>query len=1083
MKRFVWPIIIGIVVILILVVIKIVDFGALTIAILERSAHIDVKYESIQGGIFKGFRLQNYKIKLSETDSIYGEFAQFGYHFNPFKFSLPNLFEINLIEPIINIKKTSTTGASAGFKYPRLNLSLRINLKNGKIIYEDKKTYIIERLTGLIFVDFVGTKLYLSTMNLSFTNPDYPIFVTSANLSSVISSQGIKGKAIKIKGRGFIIETEVDYSPQDSRLAFKFHNSRIDLDEMGIYKGRINFWGDVEYAKGSFKPNLQGIGQGFYPVDSFKFETNHFADTVVINLFDGELLQGNFFAQVKFVSLKDWALETNFKDLNLAKLVHIEQPMYFSGYLGYREKKFTCFINSPKEDGLAMDSCYIFGAKKNSGIYLDSLFIKESGKILLARGDAYPKCSLNVILNNFDIERIYRYFPIKGKLSGLCHLKGDMKNLNTITFTTDISGNDFAIGNFILKEWVLKTKNFNSQNPVEYLSAKLKTLSYKNYYLDSTILLIENGNFSLKANKNKDSLAIKGNLGQIGQGTINSIFIEYNGVETKNIAPISFDLNNRKIGEFSLKLFDGALTGTLAPRNVSLTDANLEKLARVLGLREKLTGRLKLNFTENYFSLDAQDVNFIGLKNGSVTTQGEYKNNVINIKSLAIVDENNQELHCTGVFSFKESKLDVKFNNVRTWIFPFLNNFLQKPDGVMSGDIKFSGNLEDFKLFGKGEISNGSFGIKNIGVKFDSVQTNVQFDEQRIIFESAKGKIFSNGDVKSSAVVTSGGVVKLSPRFRVKNLNFDFSFHDAPIQFLPFAYGKGSGNFSVGMKNEVMFYNGNITVKEGIVPIDFGLEVEEESGRENNNWRMYLKISGERNIWLRNREADIEFGGDLYVIKEQEPLYLSGILTTKRGNFYWLNHTLKITNGQVTFMPKEEIDPELDIWAELDTREKDPNTGNEIKIKLHCFGTLSEPIFEFFTEPEGMYTEQDIITYLNLNITWRELESMKQGEYVGKVLPKSLLAWLESDVSRRIRAYTGLDYFRIEAPFFEPEEKTKLTVGKYISRDLFITYTYDITTFSNEFNVEYFIDDKNEILIRKDEQGEYSLEYQYRIRF
>jgi len=31
--------------------------------------------------------------------------------------------------------------------------------------------------------------------------------------------------------------------------------------------------------------------------------------------------------------------------------------------------------------------------------------------------------------------------------------------------------------------------------------------------------------------------------------------------------------------------------------------------------------------------------------------------------------------------------------------------------------------------------------------------------------------------------------------------------------------------------------------------------------------------------------------------------------------------------------------------------------------------------------------------------------------------------------------------------------------------------------------VEYFIDDKNEILIRKDEEGEYSLQYQYRIRF
>ena len=143
---------------------------------------------------------------------------------------------------------------------------------------------------------------------------------------------------------------------------------------------------------------------------------------------------------------------------------------------------------------------------------------------------------------------------------------------------------------------------------------------------------------------------------------------------------------------------------------------------------------------------------------------------------------------------------------------------------------------------------------------------------------------------------------------------------------------------------------------------------------------------------------------------------------------------------------------------------------------------LSCIVFEFFSDPPD-YTEQDIITYLNLNLSWRELESLKQGEYVGSVLPNALISWLESDVSRHIRRYTGLDYFRIETPLFEPDSKTKVTVGKYISKDLFITYTYDITSFSNMFNVEYFIDDKNEIIIKRDDEGEYSLLYQYRIRF
>jgi autotransporter translocation and assembly factor TamB len=360
----------------------------------------------------------------------------------------------------------------------------------------------------------------------------------------------------------------------------------------------------------------------------------------------------------------------------------------------------------------------------------------------------------------------------------------------------------------------------------------------------------------------------------------------------------------------------------------------------------------------------------------------------------------------------------------------------------------------------------------------------LRLDGNKIIFESGRGRIYSTlGSMTSGAPITGGGVVKLEPRFKVRNLNFDFSFKDAAIQFMPYAYGVGSGNFTLLVENEITHYNGNITVKEGIVPIDFGAPVvAEEAEEDKNNWRMNIKISGERNIWLRNRDADIEFGGEIYIVKDEGPLYMSGTLETKRGNYYWLNHALKITSGKVIFYPEEQFDPQLDLWAEKDTRERDPGSGQEIKIILHCFGPISEPIFEFYSEPP-IYTEQDIITYLNLNITWSELESMKQGEYVGKVLPQSLLAWLESDVSRKIREYTGLDYFRIDAPLFEPDEKTKLTVGKYISRDLFITYTYDITTFSNEFNVEYFIDDRNEILIKRDEEGEYSLQYQYRIRF
>jgi len=355
----------------------------------------------------------------------------------------------------------------------------------------------------------------------------------------------------------------------------------------------------------------------------------------------------------------------------------------------------------------------------------------------------------------------------------------------------------------------------------------------------------------------------------------------------------------------------------------------------------------------------------------------------------------------------------------------------------MSGELGLSGTPADYSFDGLVTLEQGSFGIEPIEAFFDSVQGEVRFEGKRIIFKTGKGRIhrmtrFSVTQTQESIVYT-GGLVNLGPHFKIVSFHYDFSFKDAPLQFMPFAYGTGSGNVSLGMKDDTTYYKGAITIEQAIVPLEFGQVIEEDTAAVEDNWTMNIKVKGERNIWLRNRDADIEMGGELFLIKERGPLYLTGVLNTRRGNYYWLNHTLSITEGRLTFLPQEVVDADLDIWAKMDTRDRDPTTGTPITITLHMFGTISEPIFEFFSDPP-YYTEQDIVMYLNLNITWSELESMKRGDFVRTVLPHSLVSWLESDVSRRIRQYTGLDYFRIETPFFEDESRTRLTVGKYISR-------------------------------------------------
>ncbi|MEO0129585.1 MAG: translocation/assembly module TamB domain-containing protein [candidate division WOR-3 bacterium] len=1083
-KLIVTLIIIVIIVVALVVVVNFVNWGAVGLSILNRTTGYKISYENIEGSLFKGYTIQNYIIKISCTDSIYGGRAQISYRFLPLSFRLPTIFQLNLLEPVIYIKEKKGVAGEGKFNIPKFNLSLRINVKNGSIIYENSKKYQIENISGLIFIDFLGSSLYFTTMNLSLKSSDIPLQIYAANILLNITPEKFDLRSCQIKGKGINLQGNGFYIPKEKNLFFNIKSGRLILKELSIYQGTVELKGEVHYLNGKILPQIQGMASGISFIEKVGFESTVLGDTTIINFFDGQALNGTFSAQMKLTSLKNYIIETNFRNINVSKFFNIKSAILLSGRLGYKDQKFFGIASSPIENGLAIDTLYFTGRYKNNQIFIDTLLINEKDMNISATGKLYPDYDIGISINFLELKRFSNFYPVSGLVYGNVFIKGNFNEFGKTIFNADLKVNDFNVSDFYLNNCLVKIENFVWNEKINAVKVDIDSAGYRNFGIDKFNFYLNKDEFLSVAHRNSDILLLKGKLLIDGTGTIDSLYINFHKKYAHNIEPIFFDIFNRKLGTVHLKLANGEMLFSLIENRLSIFDIDLDELFKFLGLKEQIKGKLAVNLERNLLSVKGESLFYRGLNNGSLTIKGEYQNNKINIAQLNISDLNNQILDAYGVVSFEQSKIYAKFKDVRPWIFPFLNSFMESPDGLMSGELEFEGNFKDFKITGSSEITNASFGINTISARFDSGYAEVKFTGNQIVFETIKAQVSSNNALRAGIKnwVNGGGVVKLEPKFRVRNLYFDFSFRDAPLQYQNYAYGIGSGNISISMKDEIMFYNGNINVKEGIIPVEFGTYLESGAEEEKKEWRMNLRLSGDRNIWLRNRDADIEFGGEVYLIKEQAPLYVSGNLETKRGNYYWLNHILKITSGKITIVPREVIDPEIDFWAELNTREREPETNQEIKIILHCTGNISEPIFEFFSEPPR-YSEQDILTYLNLNITWRELESIKQGEYVGRVLPRTVLAYLESDVSRRLRAYTGLDYFRVEAPIFEPQEKTKVTVGKYISRNLFITYTYDITSFSNEFNVEYFIDDRNEILIKRDETGEYSLQYQYRIRF
>ncbi len=1087
MKKLILPIIVILFLASSVVILKAINFTELIIGIVERTTNLDIEYAKIVGNVFQGFRIDDYSIKISPTDSIFGKSAGITFRFQPSLLRLPNLFEINLTEPnVVLTKKPSNGEKGNAFQIPTINLGFRLNMKNGRLIYTDKKSQVVENISGIVFIDLVSGNVYMNTMNLSFRTKDYPLVITSANVDIRMEGDNIDARKFRIKGKGLMLNGKGTYSFADNEAHLEFTQSNIALEQFNIYHGTLTFTGKIDYRDNKLLPNIHGTAEGVYPIDFFNFETNIFSDTLWVNIFDGSMWKGNVFAQVKFFNPEHWGFEAEFTNVDVAHFLDTKSPILVSGFLGYRDRNVVGFLNSPSDKGLGIDSLMLFGHTAGPQITMDSLFIKEGKKTLAAHGNLYPEHDLEITFNDFVIGRFEEFAPIQGEINGTCALRGSFKDLIGTTLNADINGTNVVFGDISAEKITLRGAEFQFPKRTGQLELVLENPSYKTNSIEAFTLYSNDTMIDIEARKQDNKIRISGVMNAKLNGEIREIIFSYNTVETTNRAPIKFDIIKKDIGEVYLNFIEGQLKANVKPLELDLSQGQASKLALLLGFREPIEGTIDLSFKNNKFVINAHDINFMDLNNGTLNTHGEYIKNSLVVETLTIFDESSQRVYAQANLSKEKSFIHAKAEEVGVWVFPFLNDILTKPAGIINADVTLEGNIDDFSFSGSGEIRDGSFGVEVIAAHIDSLKSKIRFEKDMIFFETAKAKVSALGHSSRSSSqmsdASAGGYVKLEPQFKVENLKFEVSFKDAPFQYQPFAYGIGSGNFSFGMNDKISFYNGNIVVKQAIVPLEFGMEIEEEEAAALDTWTMNIRIKGDRNIWLRNHDADIEFGGELYFLKELGPLYLSGKLETHRGNFYWLNHVLSITEGQVTFIPEEQIDAELDVWAEMNTRERHPDTHEEIMIKLHCFGPMSEPIFEFFSEP-AYYSEQDILTYLNLNVSWHELEQIKQGDYVEKVLPHSILSWLEGDVSRRLRRYTGLDYVRIETPFFETESKTKLTVGKYVSRDLFVTYTYDITSLSNEFNVEYFIDDKNEILIKRDEDGEYSLQYQYRIRF
>ncbi|MCX7757603.1 MAG: translocation/assembly module TamB [candidate division WOR-3 bacterium] len=461
------------------------------------------------------------------------------------------------------------------------------------------------------------------------------------------------------------------------------------------------------------------------------------------------------------------------------------------------------------------------------------------------------------------------------------------------------------------------------------------------------------------------------------------------------------------------------------------------------------------------------------------------------------------ENFCGSLFDFTWIKniseipllINVHLSDPGAWILFFLKDIIDVKDAKIYGSGQITGTLNSPVFNGSVDIDDGVGEIVLTHTQYYGLNAQLYFNDK---FISVNINAHSRIADSTENNITAQGTLRLANFTKLDSFFVSINFRNVPIQphkeffavingevVLSSQYKTSRNSNLLSLHGNVMrlVIKGNIAIKEALITTEFGSS-SGVSVFTDSNVIFDLKVTGERDVWLRNSITDCEFRVNLSIISEESGSLWVGELQAIQGNVYYLDHTLTLTRGVIVFDNIPNVNPLINISAELLTRPIHiaRDFTKPIKIILNLSGRFKEPQFSFSSDPPYL-NEVDILSYLNFNVSWQEMTAMETREVITRMLSNKLIGYFERELSKRIREKIFFEYFWIESGLLS-ENGVKISFGKYIGSKLYINYEYTVTSdVYDVFRIEYYLKKNHMLVGERNETGNYRIFYQYNIRY
>jgi len=520
---------------------------------------------------------------------------------------------------------------------------------------------------------------------------------------------------------------------------------------------------------------------------------------------------------------------------------------------------------------------------------------------------------------------------------------------------------------------------------------------------------------------------------------------------------------------------------------VKSEDIDLDAVAERIDLnvlRPDLTGELSFNL-QGRGKLDGKDMAAGGfsVKNlrfgpfPQVDAQGDLRLRMskkclgLTARGNLTSEENDFSVDADIPFATDALSIDVKggFSNLDL-IFPW--------PGV-KGRLKYQARIRGVpsspRINGAIEIQGPVFPVPQFPQALTDYSGRVNFEGGRFFIQSFTGKL-GGGEFTGSGEVTlgKGGEVGINCSFGGKGmllspLERTRALTDASMRLI-----KDPKRFVLEGDVAVRRLSWRREIQEKFSFSSRSRPKSEEKPGFFDDLTLDIRLKAEDNAWMNNSLGQVRGRFDLSVTGDvKSPIFL-GTIDTLSGEVIFQDRKFQILRGRLSFFNPSSVEPYLDFRAETYVK--------DYRVTITLSGLPSQLNPQFSSSPP--LPPEDVLALLAQGEAYKRQYRTETASQLGTA---SLLSFtLTEGAQRRAEKLFSLDRFRID-PFLlgsSAEMTARLTVGKRISKDLYIYYSTNLTRQTEEIiRLEWDLSNEFSIVGMRNEIGRLSFDVKVRRRF